>query len=310
MDTYTLSMFPIYLAVLIFFWAGVSDFIRISCTYKNPETLTKENKKKIPRITIACIACMYLHLLAETLRLFFFYDTLRYGGQIIDFICMFMVICILSGLNLMIIHTLCKIGITRQVKNSWIALKLAFPPFLILNAWLFDNVLSYIESEVIGYAMLLIIFLPLYLLLLFLIPIIFPLAINVVSGCIGISYICQLRKQTANKHRPSGCHFILQMIPGLDLLSLLFILIKYRESRLGTKVSVTDSVTLSPMSVVQSSYTLQSPHTAQSPYATSAAPDTAPTIFNKIKKHGKVFFLLYLLYGSLLYFKSDIKGIH
>lgn len=193
MDTYKATMFPIYLAFLIFFWIGLSDFIRISYINTDPEVLLKVKKRKFPRIPLACIVCMYLYLLTVTLRLFRFQNSLLYGIQFFDFICMFMVICILYALNLITVRTLRRIGMTQQIKNSWIALKLAFIPFLPLNVWLFDKTTDYINPEIIGYAVALIIFLPILILLMFLIAIFFPVVINVANGCIGISYIYYLR---------------------------------------------------------------------------------------------------------------------
>lgn len=318
MDTYNISMFSIYLAVLILFWIGFSEYIRISNINKDSEALLKIKKQKLPRIPFACIACMYLYLLAAALRLFLFPDSLRYGGQIFDFIAMFTVICILSGFNLTTIQILYNIGMSSHVKKGWIALKLAFLPFLPLNAWLFDNTMRYIDSEVIGYALLIIAFWPFYLLLASLIPLIFPVVINVMNGYIGVSYICQLRQQTGNKHQPSGYHFGPQMIPGLDLISTLFILIKYRKVNLDVKAAEPDSVTVPPPYVAQSPYTApfscadRSPYAVpfsyinRSPSAYKAALAAESKMYKKFKKHRKLLFLLYLTFGILFYFKSEI----
>lgn len=300
MNTYSISMFSIYLALLILFWIGLSDHIRISCITNNPEAILKEKKRKIPRITLACIAYMYLHLLTIALRLFLFYDSLRYGGQIFDFICTLMVICVLSGLNLITVHTLFGIGMTSQIKRSWIALKLAFFPFLPLNVWLIGHSLDYI-NEVDGWAIFwLIMLLPFTLFLISLPLFILPLAINAIYGGIGISYIRHLRKQTGNNQQPSEFHFFLQMIPGFDLVSMLTILVKYRESWLDAKVSETDSVT------VHSPYTPQSPYSPLPPNAYKAAPAKKTKIYEKLKKNRKYLFLLYLLCGILFYFSSEI----
>lgn len=341
MDTYKSSMFPLYLAMLIFLWIGLSDFIRISYLSIDLEALLKVKKRKIPRIPLACIACMYLYLLTAAQRLFLFADSLRYGVQIFSYICMFMVICILSGLNLISIQTLYGIGAASQIKRGWIVLKLAFVPFLPLNTWLFEQTIRCIDPEVIGYALLLLIPLwPFFLLLHLMIPVIFPLILDVANGCIGISYIRYLRQQTGNMRQPSGYHFGVQMIPGLDLVSALFILIKYRKSRLGSKAAETNFVTVqypcasqcappSPYATqisyadrspydVQSPYTAQtsyadrSPHASQPPYTALSlwpyrtASAAAPKIYKKLKKHRKSLFLLYLLCGILLYFWSEI----
>lgn len=340
MDTYKSTMFPIYLAILTFFWIGCSDFIRISYINKDPKEFLKVKRRKIPRIPLACIACMYLYLLNAALRLFLFQDSLRDGVQIFSFTGMFTLVCILSILNLLSIPMLYDIGAYSQIKKGWIALKLAFIPFLPLNAWLFEHTMNCIEIEpevIFVYAFIFLPLLPFFLLLYFLIPLIFPLVINVANGCIGISYIRYLRQRTGNSRQPSGYHFGVQMVPGLDLISALFILIKYRKSRLGTETAETESITLPYPCVAQSPYTQQisyagrSPHGAQqSPYATpttyvgrppytfqppyanlfpytyNTTSAVEPKIYKKLKKHRKFLFLLYLLCGILFYFGSEI----
>lgn len=127
------------------------------------------------------------------------------------------------------------------------------------------------------------------------------------------------------------------MVPGLDLISALFILIKYRKSRLGTETAETESITLPYPYVAQSPYTQQISYAGRSPYGAQQSPYATPTtyigrppytsqppytnlfpytynttsaveskIYKKLKKHRKSLFLLYLLCGILFYFGSEI----
>lgn len=288
MDTYRLIMFPIYLVTLFLLWIGITDFIRVPHISKDPQLLLREKTRIFPRITLACIACMYLHLLAIALRLLLFNERFFHGDYLYYFFCAFMVICILSGLNLITVQMLYDCGMVRQMKRSWIILKLTFLPFLALNSWLYWNSLKsvpYYNSITRALFLILTFFIPL---LIYMLPYVFPLAMNVASGCIGINYIRHIRKQTAGGRQPSQFHFFLQMIPGLDCLSMIYILLKYKENKLDTEAA---------KSVLTEDKTADS---------SNPAPTKRPTLYAKLYRVRKLLFLIYLCCGILFYFRSEL----
>lgn len=67
--------------------------------------------------------------------------------------------------------------------------------------------------------------------LFFLIPI--PIAITCLiifqTGCVGICYIMYLRKQPENHKKPSGIHYLMQLVSVLDVISTIYIFRKYPQ---------------------------------------------------------------------------------
>lgn len=66
------------------------------------------------------------------------------------------------------------------------------------------------------------------MLLFFLLPVLFACQLIIQSGCTGVIYIKFLRKQHSEK-TPSAVHYLLQLIPVLDVVSTLIVLKKYGE---------------------------------------------------------------------------------
>lgn len=56
------------------------------------------------------------------------------------------------------------------------------------------------------------------------IPIVITCLIIFQTGCVGICYIMYLRKQLKNQKKPSGIHYLIQLIPVLDVISTLYII--------------------------------------------------------------------------------------
>lgn len=277
MNTYGLIMFPIYLATLSLVWVGVTDFICAPHNANDP-LLSKAKRHKFPRITLALIACMYLHLLTSAVRLFGFHDLFSYLDYVAFFTCEFMAICILSGLTPFAVQSLYDCGMVGQMKRSWIALKLAFLPFLPLNAWLYWECLGLAPTLHpilhLIWEILSLLFPPLPLML----PIILPLAMNATYGYIGINYIRHIRMHAAEGRQPSRFHFFLQMIPVCDCISMALILLKYKEDKSDTEISET---------------------------GTSAK---EPVTYPKLYRTRHLLFLLYLCCGILFYFRIELAG--
>lgn len=65
--------------------------------------------------------------------------------------------------------------------------------------------------------------------LFFLLPI--PVAITCLiifqTGCVGICYIMYLRKQLESQKKPSGIHYLMQLISVLDVISTIYIFRKF-----------------------------------------------------------------------------------
>lgn len=279
MNTYGLIMFPIYLITLSLFWIGVTDFICAPQTAKDLQRLSKARKYKFPRIALALIACMYLHLLTNAVRLFWFHDRFSYLDYVTFFICEFMAICILSGLTPFTVQTLYDCGLIEQIKRIWVALKLTFLPFLPLNAWLYWECIGSAPTQHpflhFIWTIISLLFPPLPLM----IPIILPLAMNAAYGYIGIKYIRHIRKHSDEGQQPSRFHFFLQMIPVCDCISMAFILLKYKK---GNEPD------------------------AETPDTDAA--EKGPMPYPKVYCIRRLLFLLYLCCGTLFYFRIELAG--
>lgn len=278
MNTYGLIMFPIYLITLSLFWIGVTDFICAPQTAKDLQQLPKAERRKFPRITLTLIACMYLHLLTSAVRLFWFHDLFSYLDYVVFFTCEFMVICILSGLTPFAVQSLYDCGMIEHLKKSWIALKLAFLPFLPLNAWLYWECLDSAPTLHPILHFIWEIFSLLFPPLPLMIPIILPLAMNAAYGYIGIKYIRYIRNHAADGRKPSRFHFFLQMIPVCDCISMVFILLKYKENKLDAETPETGTSAKEPVS------------------------------YPKLYRTRRLLFLLYLCCGILFYFRIELSG--
>lgn len=191
-----------------------------------------------------------------------------------------MVICILSGLTPFAVQSLYDCGMIEHLKKSWIALKLAFLPFLPLNAWLYWECLDSAPTLHPILHFIWEIFSLLFPPLPLMIPIILPLAMNAAYGYIGIKYIRYIRNHVADGRMPSRFYFFLQMIPVCDCISMAFILLKYKENKLDAETPETD---------------------------TSAK---EPVTYPKLYRTRHLLFLLYLCCGILFYFRIELSELH
>ena len=69
------------------------------------------------------------------------------------------------------------------------------------------------------------------------IPIVITCLMIVQSGCVGICYIMYLRKQPENGGKPSGVHYVLQLLSVLDVISTIVILRKFKPENAASPIS-------------------------------------------------------------------------
>ena len=109
-----------------------------------------------------------------------------------------------------------KNGRWEELLCGWKWLKLKSIPFYIVN---------FIYSVLVWFVLIgasrgiMILLVP--------IPIIYTCTMIVQSGCIGICYIKYLRKSREGKRRPSGLHYVLQLLAMADIISTILILRTY-----------------------------------------------------------------------------------
>lgn len=293
MDTYKATMFPLYLSAVILLWIGITDFIHTSHIAKDSEKFIKKSGQKFPRITFSCIACMYLYLLATALRFFLFYDRFQYNIEhTLYFAGTFIYIGILSACNMITLQLLCERNMIESLKKSWVALKLAFIPFVPINIWLYQHIHKSIFSLEVSDSLTMIAWYLFFPWLLITTPIVLSFLLHIVHGCIGINYVRCIKRHTEDKQKPSGFHFVMQMIPILDLISMSILLIKYRNIDLSVKT---------PEPVVIK---------AKPAYVSENTAITKPSLYEKLHKKRKLIFLIYLLFTLLLYFRSELSAIY
>lgn len=107
-------------------------------------------------------------------------------------------------------------GYGEKLKKSVKILKLYSIPFYLLNFIVSFVYWFFILAGSRG-------------ILFFLIPI--PVAITCLmifqTGCVGICYIMYLRKRPKNRRKPSGIHYLMQLISVLDVISTIYVFHKY-----------------------------------------------------------------------------------
>lgn len=102
---------------------------------------------------------------------------------------------------------------------GWKMLKLKSIPFFVIN---------FIYSVLVWFILvgasrgILILLVP--------IPIIYTCTMVFQSGCVGICYIKYLRKHLEDGNRPSGIHYVLQLMAAADVVSTAVILKKYGKA--------------------------------------------------------------------------------
>ncbi|MDD6058015.1 MAG: hypothetical protein PUB98_07140 [Clostridiales bacterium] len=108
-------------------------------------------------------------------------------------------------------------GRWEKLRRGWRLLKLGSIPFFLLNFLLSAAVWFVLIGATRGlYAFLV----P--------IPIFLTCILIVQSGIVGILYLLSLRRQEEKDKRPSGVHYVLQLMPVLDVISTLILLRRYR----------------------------------------------------------------------------------
>lgn len=110
-------------------------------------------------------------------------------------------------------------GQWEKLLLGWKLLKLKSIPFFVIN---------FIYSVLVWFILvgasrgILILLVP--------IPIIYTCTMVFQSGCVGICYIKYLRKHSESGNRPSGIHYVLQLMAVVDLVSTAVILKKYGKA--------------------------------------------------------------------------------
>lgn len=106
---------------------------------------------------------------------------------------------------------------TAKLRHGWKLLKLWPIPFYVLN-FLYSCFIWFI---LVGASRgILIFWVP--------IPIFITYVLIFQSGCVGICNIMYLRKQPENFGKPGGIHYVLQLVPILDVVSTVMIMRKYK----------------------------------------------------------------------------------
>ena len=108
---------------------------------------------------------------------------------------------------------------------GWKRLKVRSIPFFVIN-FIYSVLVWFILVG--GSRGILILLVP--------IPIIYTCTLVFQSGCVGICYIKYLRKHLEDSVRPSGIHYVLQLLAVADLVSTAVILKKYGKERLKNSV--------------------------------------------------------------------------
>ena len=101
----------------------------------------------------------------------------------------------------------------EELKKGWKLLKLASIPFYIFNFFY-----SYLAWMVLIGASrgLMALFLP--------IPIFVTCLMVFQSGCVGICHVMDLRRQAEKSGNPSRLHYLLQLVPVLDIISVILLM--------------------------------------------------------------------------------------
>lgn len=148
--------------------------------------------------------------------LFFFYLLMIVVMQLIGWICVGCSAAAYRG------------GYGETLKKSVKLLKLYSIPFYLLNFMVSFVYWFFILAGSRG-------------ILFFLLPI--PIAITCLiifqTGCVGICYIMYLRKQPGNQRKPSGIHYVMQLISILDVISTIYIFRKYGAASCPQSVHTT-----------------------------------------------------------------------
>lgn len=293
MDLYHILTLLFYIAVLVLLWAELTDLLRTSHLARNPRILLESKEKTVPRSVYLCILWMCLYLSATALRLFLFPGRFELIDHIGYFFCAFLGYGILFGVRAAItFQSLYECGLIRQLKAGWIVLKLSLFPFVLLNAWLYrqtmESVAPMAPVEPIEYLGRLLVFLALPVPIL--IPYVLPLMLHCIYGQVGVNYIRCLKKLLPDNRQPSRLHYVLQMLPVLDIISMVFILVNYRNVNPDAQSSAPDEGTKK--------------------LPADSAFSTAPsqTLYDTFCKHRKLFLLLYVLCAVLLYFHGAVAN--
>lgn len=168
------------------------------------------------------LAGMYVHLvlsiLIPVIVLFFFKDgwnTLGIG-PVLFYFTMILAVQITGWVCVGMAANAYRLNRTECLRSSWKLLKLYGIPFYVLN-FLYSFFAWFI---LIGASRgIMIILVP--------IPIIITCLMILQSGCVGIYYIMHLRKTSDDGSKPSGIHYLLQLLGVLDVISTIFLLHRY-----------------------------------------------------------------------------------
>ena len=104
----------------------------------------------------------------------------------------------------------------ERLFQGWTLLKLRSIPFFVIN-FLYSVVVWFILVG--GSRGILILLVP--------IPVVYTCTLVFQSGCVGICYIKYLRKYLEEGNRPSGIHYVLQLLAVADVVSTVVIRKRY-----------------------------------------------------------------------------------
>lgn len=138
-------------------------------------------------------------------------------GLFIFYLAMIAVVHITGWVCVTMAATAYRQAQAEKLRHGWKLLKLWSIPFYVMN-FLYSCFIWFI---LVGASRgILIFWVP--------IPIFITYVLIFQSSCVGIFYIKHLREQPENHGKPSGIHYVLQLVPVLDVVSTIIILRKYR----------------------------------------------------------------------------------
>jgi len=166
---------------------------------------------------------MYIHILLSILvpgTILFFNRTWNRIGifLFIFYIIMIAVVLVTGGVCVGMAWIAYKNEDDQKLKKSWKLLKLGSIPFFVINFFYSLFMWTIIVAASRGFYAL---FLP--------IPIIITYLMIFDCGCVGIFYLMSLHELPENRDKNFLPHYLMQLLPVLDVVDTIIVLLKYKE---------------------------------------------------------------------------------
>lgn len=219
-------------ACLMILLAGISAMLVVF--FRNAEYVCSKGKKaeyynERKSLVTATVYLAYLgaQLLLGMIRLFsqqfVEFTFLTLAGNVMYYFLSSFGLWFIGMLNLVNVMLLWERGKVQEIKKTWTELKIGVIIFFPLNWVHFICQLKAPEgmawtevfSTIVGYC-----FFGICVLIL-------PCMLNFLNGCAGWHYIYYLRQKCKGGKRPSWGHYVLQAVPVLDIISMIWILKRY-----------------------------------------------------------------------------------